>query len=219
MSDFPAPALHVAGAAVERANRALLLVHGRGGSAREMLSLGAEVVPAALRAETALLAPQAAAGTWYPNRFIAPVASNEPHLSLALEALAGVVAFLAQAGLPPERLLLAGFSQGACLVLEFVARRPQRYGAVAGLSGGLIENGDLPRHYTGSLAGTPLFLGCSDVDFHIPLERVERSASLLTGLGAKVDKRIYPAMGHTVNADEIAALQKLVMDLGESQTV
>jgi predicted esterase len=195
-----------AGAPLAQARVAMLMVHGRGASARDILMLAQEWQ----LAEIAYLAPQAANGTWYPNRFVAPVAANEPWLSSALACVGDVLQQVASAGIAAERTLLLGFSQGGCLALEYAARHPQRYGGVVGLSAGLIENGDEPRSYTGSLAGTPVVLGCSDVDFHIPLERVERSAEVLAGLGAQVDKRIYPNLGHTVNRDEVEAVQQLL---------
>jgi phospholipase/carboxylesterase len=195
-----------AGAPLAQARVAMVMVHGRGASARDILILAQEWQ----LAEIAYLAPQAANGTWYPNRFVAPVAANEPWLSSALACVGDVLLQVASAGIAEERTLLLGFSQGGCLALEYAARHPQRYGGVVGLSAGLIENGDEPRSYAGSLAGTPVVLGCSDVDFHIPLERVERSAEVLAGLGAQVDKRIYPNFGHTVNRDEVEAVQQLL---------
>jgi len=207
------PALHTGqpllrrGAALERARAAVIMVHGRGASADDILTLADELgVP-----EVAYLAPQAAGGAWYPNRFVAPEASNEPWLSSALAVLGELLGQLATAGVPTERTLLLGFSQGACLALEYGARNPLRYGGLVGLSGALIERGDQPRVYPGDLAGTPVFLGCSDADAHIPRARVERSATLLQGLGATVDVRIYPGMGHTVNQDELAAVRALLL--------
>jgi predicted esterase len=198
-----------AGAPLAAAGGAMVMVHGRGATARDILLLAQEwQAPGVV-----FLAPQAANSTWYPNRFIAPAATNEPWLTSALGAVGDVMQAVAAAGIAPDRTLLLGFSQGGCLALEYAARHPQRYGAVIGLSAGLIENGDQPRAYTGSLAGTPVLLGCSDVDFHIALERVERSAEVLAALGGEVDKRIYPNMGHTVNADEIAAVQRLLQRL------
>lgn len=191
------------GAKVETASAAMILLHGRGATARDILMLAHE-----FRApHVAFLAPQAANATWYPNRFIAPVATNEPWLSSALAVIDGLVAALVSAGIPHERISLLGFSQGGCLATEYAARHPRRYAGVVGLSAGLIENGDQPRSYAGSLDGTPVLLGCSDVDFHIPLVRVERTAQIFAALGAVVDKRIYPGMGHTVNQDEIEAIQ------------
>ena len=136
--------------------------------------------------------------------------TNEPWLSSALASLDDVLQTVASAGIAADRTVLLGFSQGGCLALEFAARNPQRYGAVVGLSAGLIENGDKPRAYSGTLAGTPVFLGCSDVDFHIALERVERTAEIMAHLGGEVDKRIYRNMGHTVIRDEIEAVGQIL---------
>lgn len=197
---------YTAGAALAQATAVMILVHGRGATARDILSL----VPEWNAPGFAFLAPQAANNTWYPNRFIMPVASNEPWLTSALDRLEGLVNQVVAAGIPPERTLLLGFSQGGCLALEYGARHPRSYGALIGLSSGLIENGDQPRTYTGSLSGVPVFLGCSDVDFHIPLERVERTSARFAQLGAEVDKRIYRNMDHTINRDEIAAVQHLI---------
>ncbi len=188
-----------AGAPLSSAKAALILLHGRGASAQDILALaGALTVH-----NVAFLAPQAANSQWYPNRFIAPVASNEPWLSSALTLVNSLVVQCQAAGLATEQIFLLGFSQGACLALEVAARQPQRYGGVFGLSGALIENGDQPREYTGDLAQTPVFLGCSDVDFHVSLDRVQRSSEIFRTLGAAVTERIYPGMGHTVNQDEV----------------
>lgn len=194
------------GAPLAQARAAMVLLHGRGASAGDILTIADELEAP----DVAFLAPQAAGYTWYPNRFIEPVARNEPWLSSALGLVGGLMARVAEAGIPAERTLVLGFSQGACLTLEYVARNPRRYGGVAGLSGALIENGDAPRSYEGSLAGTPVFLGCSDVDPHIPEGRVERSAALLRDLEADVTVRLYPGLGHTVNRDELDAVQALL---------
>jgi phospholipase/carboxylesterase len=194
------------GAPLGQATAAMVLVHGRGASAADILTLADELPHPSF----AYLAPQAAGGTWYPNRFTAPLASNEPWLSSALQVLAETLAMLEQAGISPERTVLLGFSQGACLALEFAARNARRYGGVAGLSGGLIGPDGAPRDYAGSLAGTPVFLGCSDVDFHIPVGRVHETAEVLRRLGAEVDERIYPGMGHTVNQDELDAVRAVM---------
>ena len=196
------------GAPLAGARAAIILIHGRGASAEDIYSLGEEAsegVPG-----VALLAPQAAGNAWYPQRFLVPVALNEPYLSSALSVVGGLVGEAARAGVPPERVVLAGFSQGACLSLEFAARHPRRYGAVFGLSGALIGPPREPRGLTGSLAGTPVYLGCSDRDAHIPLPSVEESAEVLGGLGARVTKSIFPGMGHTVNAEEVAAMRECV---------
>jgi phospholipase/carboxylesterase len=194
------------GAPLKEARAALVLIHGRGASAESIMELAPEVGADGFD----YLAPQAAGFAWYPESFIAPVARNEPYLTSALGLLDSLFDQVAGAGVPAERTVLLGFSQGACLALEYAARRPRRYGGLVALSGGLIENGDKPRTYEGDLAGTPTFLGCSDVDFHIPVERVRRSTTLLRGLGADVTERIYPGMGHTVNADELEQVQAML---------
>jgi phospholipase/carboxylesterase len=198
-----------AGEPLNRARAAMVMVHGRGASAESILDLAVELHQPGF----AYLAPQAAGDTWYPNSFLAPLARNEPGISSGLAAIANVLAQVAQAGIPLERTMLLGFSQGACLALEFVARNARRYGGVAGLSGGLIGPDGTPRDYPGSLAGTPVFLGCSDVDFHIPKGRVELSAQVLQRLGANVTMRLYPGMGHTVNQDEIDFVQGMMAAL------
>jgi predicted esterase len=183
-----------------------ILLHGRGASAESILEL-----TGGLHADgITWLAPQAAGHTWYPNRFIAPIESNEPWLTSALDAVGDVVAQAEIASVPKSRILLGGFSQGACLALEFLVRAPARYGAVAGLSGGLIGPPGTVWPQTGSVDGTPVFLGCSDVDFHIPKERVVESADVLRRLGADVTTVLYPNMDHTVNEDEMIHLQALV---------
>jgi phospholipase/carboxylesterase len=192
-----------AGAPLGKGRAVGILLHGRGATAESILELTYDV-----RADgITWLAPQAAGQTWYPNRFLAPIESNEPWLTSALDAVGDIIA---QAATERSRMLLGGFSQGACLALEFVVRNPARYGAVAGLSGGLIGPPGTSWPQSGSLDGTPVFLGCSDVDFHIPKERVMESATVLRGLGAHVSAVLYPNMDHTVNEDEMIRLQALV---------
>jgi predicted esterase len=188
---------------------AVILVHGRGADAENMLALA----DALERPDLAYLAPQAAGSAWYPQGFMAPLAANEPGLSSGLALLRSLVERLARAGLPPERTVLLGFSQGACLALEHAARNARRYGGVVGLSGGLIGPPGTQRDYPGSLAGTPVFLGCSDRDPHIPKARVDETAAVLAALGGAVTKRIYPHMGHTVVADEIEFVRGLLAEL------
>lgn len=199
------------GAPLARARAALVLIHGRGATAEDIYSLGEEV-SAGLQG-VALLAPQAAGNTWYPQRFLAPLAQNEPELSSALGVIAGLVDEAAQAGPGYGRVVLLGFSQGACLSLEFASRHARRYGGVIGLSGALIGPPGGIRGAEGSLAGTPVYLGCSDRDAHIPLSSVEESAGILERRGARVAKSIFPGMGHTVNADELAAARQMVLNL------
>ena len=185
----------------------VLLLHGRGGSAEDMLGLAGALG----LADVAFLAPQAAGQTWYPYSFLTPIDRNEPHLSSALRFIAAQIDALSAAGVPADRIALAGFSQGACLALEFAARHARRYAAVAGLSGGLIGPPGTPREYQGSFEGTPVFLGCSDVDAHIPVDRVHETADVLQRMQARVDERIYPQMAHTVIADEIDAVRRLLL--------
>ncbi|MEM9952527.1 MAG: dienelactone hydrolase family protein [Chloroflexota bacterium] len=198
------------GTPLEDAKVAMIMIHGRGDSARGILGLSASF------AETegvAFIAPNASGQTWYPNRFIAPREANEPHLSSALNTLNGVLETVADVGIPPEKTVILGFSQGACLATEVAARNPKTYGGVVALSGGLIgAEGEL-KGYEGSLDGTPVFLGCSDVDFHIPVERVHETRDIMTKLGATVDERIYEGMGHTINQDEIDAVNTMLKNL------
>ncbi len=184
----------------------MILVHGRGGSAEDLLGLALE-----LRFDDVLfVAPQAAGHTWYPYSFLTQMARNEPGLTSGLNKISSLIDALRHEGLSPERVGLMGFSQGACLSLEYAARSARRYAAVVGLSGGIIGPPGTPRDYPGSLDSTPVFLGCSDIDPHIPVERVHETEEVFARLGATVDKRIYPGMGHIVNEDEITAVRALL---------
>lgn len=191
-----------AGAKLEDAHSAVVMLHGRGATAESILSLAAEFrVPG-----IAYLAPQATGFAWYPLSFLAPVERNEPWLSSALAAVGRTVASCEEAGIPAERIYLLGFSQGACLASEWVARNARRYGGLFALSGGLIGDDTTSRDYPGRLDGMPVFLGCSNVDAHIPAQRVEETARVLGAMGAAVDMRLYEGMGHGVNQDEIATI-------------
>jgi predicted esterase len=198
--------VYSAGRPLPQAQAALILVHGRGATAPSILELASVLH----QPDFAYLAPQAAGNTWYPHSFLTPIPQNEPYLSSALQALADVVAQVNAAGIATDKIVIGGFSQGACLAAEFVARHVQRYGGLLVFSGGLIGPPGTPRTYAGSLAGTPVFIGCSNVDSHIPVERVHETAEVLTHLGADVDKQIYPNMSHTIVPDEIERAQKLV---------
>jgi predicted esterase len=200
-----------AGSPLHRAKAAVVMIHGRGAEAGGMLSL-AEVFA---QPDLAYLAPQAAGRSWYPLSFLAPVERNEPFLSSALGVLDRLLEDLAAAGFAPGQVVLLGFSQGACLALEYAARRARRYGGLIGLSGGLIGPEETPRDYAGDLGGTPVFLGCSDVDPHIPLARVHESASVLSRLGGVVAERIYPGMGHDINDDEVKHVRGLLAKLAK----
>jgi predicted esterase len=187
----------------------MLMVHGRGATAEDILTLTDQFKQPGF----AYLAPQAAENTWYPNRFLAPLETNEPWLSSALAFVGSVLAEIVKAGIPHERVVLLGFSQGACLALEFAARNARRYGGLVGFSGALIGPDDTPRNYTASLAGTPVFLGCSDVDFHVPKERVDQTAEALRKLGGHVTERLYPNLDHSVNQDEIDFVRDMMKAL------
>ena len=184
----------------------MIMVHGRGATAESILSL----VPAIDTPGFAYLAPQAAGNTWYPNSFLAPIPSNEPGITSGIAAIGDVLRRISDAGIPPERTMLLGFSQGACVSLEYSARNARRYGGVAGLSGGLIGPDDTPRNYPGSFDGTPIFLGCSDIDDHIPAKRVKDSARVLEKMGAVMTTRLYPGMGHLVNDDEVSTVRAMM---------
>jgi phospholipase/carboxylesterase len=203
--------LLIAGKPIQDAQAAMVLIHGRGSTAHNMLTLAAELSHPSF----AYLAPQAAGDTWYPYSFLAPIASNEPGLSSALAVIGDVLKHLSAAGIPAERTFLLGFSQGACLALEFTARHARRYAGVVGLSGGLIGPDGILRDYSGSLADTPVFLGCSDVDPHIPRQRVQHSAEVLQRLGGEVTVRLYPNMGHTTNQDELDFVRDMMVHLFE----
>jgi phospholipase/carboxylesterase len=195
-----------AGADPADADAAVVLVHGRGASARSILRFAEE-----FRYErVAYLAPQAAGNTWYPNSFMAPVESNEPSLHSALRKVGNVVSRVTDAGVPADRAVLVGFSQGACLASEYVARNARRYAGLAALSGGLIGPEGTEFDYDGDLDGTPVFLGCSDVDTHIPVDRVHETRDVLTALGGEVTEVIYEGMGHTVNQDELDHVADIV---------
>jgi predicted esterase len=198
-----------AGPPLDAADGVLILVHGRGASARSMLEL-----PEEIGAERfAVLAPQAERYTWYPNSFLAPLESNQPCLDSALRKLEGIVNELLAGGLASDRIALLGFSQGACLTSEFVARHPRRYGAVMVLTGGLIGPPGTPREYAGSLEQTPVFLGSGDPDPHVPFERVEETRDVFERMGAVVDMRRYPGMPHTIGQDELDACRKLLSNI------
>jgi len=198
-----------AGVALERAHAGAILVHGRGADARDILGLAAEVDPGGV----AFAAPEAAANTWYPYGFLEPLERNEPGISSGLRVLHALVARFDAAGVPPERLLLLGFSQGACLALEYAARHARRFGGIAALSGGLIGPPGAPRDYPGSFEGTPAFLGCGDADPHIPQARVVETADVLARMGAVVTLRLYAGFGHGIRGEEVSAVRGMLGSL------
>ena len=196
-----------AGAAPDAARAAMIMIHGRNAGPANILDL----VPVLDRPEFLYVAPAAAGGTWYPLSFMAPREKNEPGISSGLAVIESLVSDL-MAVFAPQQIMLLGFSQGACLTSEFSIRHPRRYGGVMVLSGGLIgPPGTSWDTVTTSLDGTPVFLGCSDVDSHIPAERVLESDAVFRRLGAAVTRKLYPGMGHTVIGDEIEQVQR-VMD-------
>ncbi len=198
--------LVAAGTPLAQSKGAMILLHGRGASAEDILGLGAALVPAGW----AMLAPQAAGNTWYPYSFLAPWEENEPYLSSALGQVKMAVDKALSAGVPAERIVVAGFSQGACLSTEFVGRNPRRYGGLLAFTGGLIGPLDAPLTLTGNLAGTPVLLSSGDPDPHVPWARVEQSGALLGEIGGQVSLRRYPGRPHTVSADEVRVARELL---------
>lgn len=194
------------GPAPEAADAVVIFLHGRGASAESILSLYDELqLPG-----VAALAPQAAGGSWYPYSFLAPLENNQPWLNAALERVRMIVKDLTARGVPSNKIALLGFSQGACLVSEFAARNPRRYGAIMALTGGLIGPPGTARNYPGSLEGTPVFLGSSAPDPHVPEERVRETAEVFTRMGGVVDLRLYPGMPHVVTEEEIEVCEALI---------
>lgn len=194
------------GTALRDASGVIILLHGRGSSASDILDLGAELgFPKA-----ALLAPQASEHSWYPNSFLAPLARNEPWLSSALKRADQLVEQCIAAGMPSERLAICGFSQGACLATEFIARHPRRYAGLVAFTGGLIGPPGSDLHHPGSLAGTPVLLSSGDPDAHVPWQRVEESAHILRLMGAEVETRRHPGRPHTIVAEELLDARNLL---------
>lgn len=199
------------GESLDSAESTVIMIHGRGATARGILGMASEFDTDGV----AYLAPQARRSEWYPQSFLAPVEQNEPGRSSGLQAIDDALTDVTESGIPAEGTLLLGFSQGGCLATEYVARNPKRYGGLAALSGGLIGESISPDDDEGDLEGTPAFFGCSDVDPHIPAERVHESASVFEKLGADVEKRLYEGMGHTVNQDELQYVSGLVENLSD----
>lgn len=186
--------------------KALIMAHGRGGTAEDILSLAGRLQVK----DFLLLAPQATNNTWYPRTFLAPAEENEPWLTSALQQLDAAVAAAKQKGIATGSIYFTGFSQGACLTLEYVARNAQRYGGIAAFTGGLIGATVNPANYTGNFAGTPVFIGSSSTDFHVPVQRVYATTNILKALGADVTEKVYENMGHTIIPDEYEQANKLV---------
>lgn len=211
MTEIPLPP-HAAqpviamGAPLDRARGAVIMVHGRNAEPRNILDL----VPRLSRPDLAYLAPAAAGRAWYPMSFLAPREQNEPGISSGVSVLHGLVKELAAAGIPKERVVLLGFSQGACLSSQCAVEHAGRYGGLILFSGGLIGAPGTTWNFPGNFGGTPVFLGCSDVDSHVPAGRVRESAAVFERMGARVDLRLYPGMGHLVNDDEIEVARAIL---------
>lgn len=200
--------VYATGANLDDASAALILLHGRGATADDILSLSNTLNYPAL----AYLAPQAEGYTWYPNRFLVPVEQNEPYLSAALSKIDEIVKQVETHRIPVEKIFIGGFSQGACLASEYVIRNPRRYGGLFVFSGGYIGPLGMQRQPDGDLNGMPAFLGCSDRDPHIPLQRVKETTALLEAMGARVTEKIYPDMGHTILEDEIETMRHIISE-------
>jgi predicted esterase len=196
------------GASFDEAVGVVILLHGRGGSAEDILSLATEIYHPRL----AYLAPQAAGNSWYPNSFLAPLSSNQPWLGSALGRIESVLQIAASAGIPAERVVIGGFSQGACLATEFVASHPRRYAGLIALTGGLIGPPGVDLAHPGDLDGTPAFFGSGDPDPHVPWQRVQESVEVLQAMGAVVTARRYPGRGHTISREELDFARRLVRD-------
>jgi phospholipase/carboxylesterase len=197
-----------AGKSLDEAKKALIMIHGRGASARDILSMSSY-----LNVEDyALIAPQATNNTWYPYSFLAPPEQNEPWLSSALSLLTEIVADINNKGISSDNIYFMGFSQGACLTLEFVTRNATKYGGVAAFTGGLIGDKIYPENYAGDFNQTPVFIGTSNPDPHVPVERVYATANILKNMNADVTEKVYNNMGHTINEDEISNANKLVFN-------
>jgi phospholipase/carboxylesterase len=191
------------------AEKVLVMLHGRGASAEDILSL-AEYLKVS---EFTLLAPQATGNSWYPNSFLAPPYTNEPWLSSAISLIEDITDDIIDAGITYNNIFFAGFSQGACLTLEFVSRNARRYGGVAAFTGGLIGDKIYEQNYSGDFESTPVFIGTSDPDPHVPVQRVLDSVKVLKGMNAQVTEKIYRNMGHTINEDEIETVNSLIFNL------
>lgn len=195
-----------AGKKLTEAKNALIMLHGRGAPAEDILGLAAHFNTG----DFALLAPQATNHTWYPYSFLVPPKQNEPWLSSALSLIDELVSDINKAGIASDHIYFAGFSQGACLTLEYVARHAEKWGGVAAFTGGLIGDKIYPENYKGDFQGTPIFIGTSDPDPHVPIVRVLASANILKSMNASVTEKVYPGMGHTINNNEIELANQLI---------
>lgn len=199
--------IKTAGKNLEQAEKAIVMIHGRGGSAEDIIGMSSY-----LHVDNfALLAPQAENHTWYPYSFIAPVQENEPWLSSAIDLIDHTVKLALDNGIRAENIYFFGFSQGACLTLEYLARHGQRYGGAIAIIGGVIGEEINRDNYTGDFAQTPIFIGTSNPDFHVPLERVEATVSILAQMNANVKLMVYQNAGHSINREEIDLANEFVL--------
>lgn len=190
----------------ENPSKALIMIHGRGGSARDIMGLSEYLNVQ----DYLLIGPEADQNTWYPNSFIAPVSSNQPKLDIALELIQQAVDLAKSKGITTDNIYILGFSQGACLTLEYSTRNAMKYGGIIAFTGGLIGEELNLENYSGDFEGTKVFIGTSDPDFHVPVERVQESSKLMEKLGAIVNEKIYPNMGHTISQDEIQIVNETI---------
>jgi len=191
---------------LDNPTKALIMIHGRGGTAKDIMGL-AEYLNVG---EYLLIGPEASQNTWYPNSFIAPISSNQPKLNQALELINQAVEVAKEKGIQSENIYFLGFSQGACLTLEYTSRNAQKYGGIVAFTGGLIGEELIRDHYKGDFENTPVFIGTSDPDFHVPVERVQETTKLMRELGAQVEEKIYPSMGHTITQEEIRIVNETI---------
>jgi len=203
-----------AGQSLEAASKVLIMIHGRGGSAEDILGLSDHLHVK----DFAILAPKATGNTWYPYSFLMPPSQNEPWLSSALQVIKEIVDDVVEKGVTPERIYFLGFSQGACLTLEFVTRNANRYGGVVAFTGGLIGDKIYEQNYAGNFDGTQIFIGTSDPDPHVPVQRVHDSELILRKLNASVTVKVYKGMGHTINQDEIDAANNILSSAQKIQS-
>ena len=201
--------LYRTGAEPQEAKAVMIMIHGRGSNAKGITAIMHEIHK---KNKIMVIAPQAMANTWYPHSFLMPREQNQPHLNSGIQAIADAIQKAKMHGFTNENIFMLGFSQGACLASEFVARHPNKYGGIFILSGGLIGDMIYPELYKGDLKQTPIFIGCSDTDLHIPVERIHETSTVLNTLNGRVIKRIYPNMGHTINHEELSNINAIIND-------
>jgi phospholipase/carboxylesterase len=191
---------------LDNPTKALIMIHGRGGTASDIMGLAESLNVS----DYLLIGPEASQNTWYPNSFIAPISSNQPKLDQALELINQAVELAKEKGIQSENIYFLGFSQGACLTLEYTSRNAQKYGGIVAFTGGLIGEKLIRDQYKGEFKNTPVFIGTSDPDFHVPVERVQETTKLMRELGAQVEEKIYPNMGHTITQEEIRIVNETI---------